>query len=117
MLASTLMIVPEKPGSAHTFTHFDFPNFPLGGSKSSGTAALKAFPAKLAKLAMKLLLQWSTIPEEAIRHINGGFDIANQVCDIANQVYIQSLNLSVPIKCHSSPSASLSMCRLYIKTV
>ena len=80
MLASTLMIVPEKPGSAHTFTFFDLPNFPLAGSKLSPLSALKAFPARLAKLAMKVLLQWSTIPEEAIRHINGGFDVANQVC-------------------------------------
>lgn len=80
MLVSTLMVVPEKPGSAHTFTHFDFPNFPLAGSSSLGTNTLRAFLARLATLAMKVLLQWLTIPEEAIRHVNGGFDIANQVC-------------------------------------
>jgi len=76
MMETTILIVPEKPGSAHTFGQFTFPTPP---PPKNLPQRLKQGLPKVAIAAGVGFFALLGVPKAALMHVFGGNKVANQV--------------------------------------
>jgi hypothetical protein len=76
---TTILIVPEKPGSAHTFGLFRFGAPQAPPEAPSLPQRLKQGLPKVMMAALVGFFKLLGVPRLALLHVFGGFKVANQV--------------------------------------
>lgn len=78
LMDTTILIVPEKPGSAHTFGLFKFGAPPAPPEAPSLPQRLKQGLPKVMMAALVGFFKLLGVPRLALLHVFGGFKVANQ---------------------------------------